>query len=329
MTTARPTASGAPPEPPGGASPGGSRDRTWRVAWRAVGRVRRTDLTDRAASLAFFGILAIFPALICLVAVTALAGQDPGTVNAIFAILSDAGATGVAQTLKGPLGSVINAKGGSGALLGVGVLITIWSASGYLRAFSRAADALYEVRETRPFWRLRPLQIALTLALVVGTAIVAAGLVISGRVAEAVGRQIGVGSAATTAWDVAKWPVIIIVALIMVGILEWAAPNVPRDRLRVITPGAVVSVTLWGVTTALFGLYVGFSDTYNATYGTLGGAIALLVWLWLINMGLLIGIAVNAELYRPDAAPQPDDGGPAAATSGTNGHGPPPPPHGT
>jgi membrane protein len=289
--------------------PGGERARSygpsaiggrgwWEVMRRSVREFRADNLTDWAAALTYYGILALFPALVCLVALVGLFGQYPRTVDALLGIASQVGAGSAVHTLRGPISGVVRAKGGAGALLGIGLLGALWSASGYIGAFTRASNAIYETREGRPFWKLRPLQMLLTLAMVSLLALLAISILMTGSLARAVGRTVGVGTTAVTLWDWLKWPVMVVVVMGMFSVLYWAAPNVRQPRFRWISPGAVVAVVLWIFASVLFGVYVANFGSYNKTYGSLGGVVAFLVWLWVSNIALLFGAELNSELER-------------------------------
>jgi len=174
----------------------------------------------------------------------------------------------------------------------------VWSASGYIGAFMRASNAIYEVGEGRPFWKLRPLQIVVTLIMVLLVALVLVALVVSGPLAEAVGSKLGLGSAGVTAYQIAKWPLMAAVVLVMLALLYYVAPNARLPRIQWLSPGAIVALVIWVVASALFGLYVANFGSYNKTYGTLGGAISLLVWMWISNLAVLFGQELNAEIER-------------------------------
>jgi membrane protein len=268
------------------------------VLRRSVREFQADNLTDWAAALTYYGILALFPALVCLVALVGLFGQYPRTVDALLGIASQVGAGSAVHTLRGPISGVVRAKGGAGALLGIGLLGALWSASGYIGALTRASNVIYETREGRPFWKLRPLQILLTLAMVFLLALLAVSLVMTGSLARAVGSTIGLGTTAITVWDWLKWPVMVVVVMGMFSVLYWAAPNVRQPGFRWISPGAVVAVVLWIVASLLFGVYVANFGSYNKTYGSLGGVVAFLVWLWISNVALLFGAELNSELER-------------------------------
>ena len=270
----------------------------WSVLKRTVREYQDDNLTDWAAALTYYAVLSIFPALIVLVSLLGLVGQYPRTSDALLRIVGQIGPSSATDTFRKPIEGVIRSKGGAGALFGVGLLGALWSASGYVGAFMRASNVIYEVPEGRPFWKLRPLQILVTVAVTILVALVAIAIVLTGPLAKAVGDAIGLGGAAVTAWSIAKWPVLFLVVLLIVAVLYYAAPNVRLSGFRWITPGTVLAVVLWLVASAGFGVYVAAFSSYNKTYGTLGAVIVFLVWLWISNNALLLGAELNAELER-------------------------------
>ena len=272
--------------------------RDWkRTLKRTVKEFQEDNLTDWAAALTYYAILALFPALLVLTALLGLFGQQ-GTIDTFIQSLRDAGLGSAADNIQGPLNGVVKAKGGAGALFGFGLLGAIWAASGYLGAFIRASNAIYEVEEGRPFWKLRPLQVALTVVGIVILAFVLMGIVVSGPVAEAIGRTIGLGNEAVTIYSIAKWPVLIAVVMLLFAGLYYSAPNVKQPKFRWISPGGILAVLLWIVASAGFGFYVSHFGSYNKTYGTLGGVITFLVWMWITNIAVLLGLEFDAELER-------------------------------
>lgn len=288
------------------ATPGETPDKPTEITkqgWK--GTVRRTisefqddNLTDWAAALTYYAVQALFPALIVLVALLGLLG-NADTINSIFGIMKDAGAPqSTVDAVRTPLEGVIKSKGGAGALLGVGLLGALWSASGYIGAFMRASNSVYEVQEGRPFWKLRPLQILVTIGMVLLLAVILIALVVSGPLASAVGKAIGIGGTAVTVFNIAKWPVILVVLMGIVALLYYIAPNVKQPKVRWVSPGGVVAVLLWILASAAFAFYVSNFGSYNKTYGTLGAVISLLVWLWITNLALLFGIEFDSELER-------------------------------
>jgi len=273
--------------------------RSWGDALkRTIREFQDDNLTDWAAALTYYSVLALFPGLIVLVAILGLVGHHPQTTNALLDIVRDVGPESAVDTFHGPIEDVVKSNGGAGALLGVGLVFAVWSASGYVGAFTRAANAIYEVEEGRPFWTRRPLQIAITIAMVLLLALIAISIVVTGPLARAIGNQIGLGDTAVTAWGIAKWPVIVVVVMAMFAVLYYVAPNVRQPRLRWVTPGGVVAVLGWLAASGAFALYVANFGSYDKTYGSLGGVIVFLIWLWLSNLAVLFGAEFDAELER-------------------------------
>jgi membrane protein len=268
----------------------------WGVLRRTVREFRQDNLTDWAAALTYYAILSIFPALLATVSVLGLIGE-----SATQPLLDN-----VTELTPGPAQEIVtNAienlnqnQGAAGVLFVVGLATALWSASGYVGAFMRASNSIYEVDEGRPFWKLRPVQIAITLVMMVLVSIGAVAVILTGPLAEQVGNVIGLGDAAVTAWDIAKWPVLVLLVSFVFSILYWAAPNVRQPGFRWLTPGGVLAVLLWIVASAAFALYVASFASYNKTYGSLGGVIVFLIWLWISNIAVLLGAELNAEVER-------------------------------
>ena len=213
-------------------------------------------------------------------------------------MVSSVGPASAVETFKGPIETITKSSGTAGIMLIVGIASALWTASGYVGAFMRAANVIYEVEEGRSIVKLRPLQMLVTLVLVLLLALVLVALVLTGPLAEAVGSAVGVGSAAVTAWDVAKWPVLLAVVVVMIALLYYASPNAKLGGLKSIFPGAALAVVVWLVASAAFAFYVANFGSYNKTYGTLGGLVALLVWFWISNLAILFGHQLNAERER-------------------------------
>src|SRR5918992_1123025 len=255
----------------------------WGVLKRTAREFRDDNLTDWAAALTYYAVLSLFPALIVLVAILGLVGSHPETTDALLDIVDQLGPQSAVENFRGTIESVVKSNASAGALLSVGLAGAVWSASGYIGAFIRAANAIYEIEEGRPFWKLRPLQIAVTIAMVLLLAIVSISLVVTGPLAEAIGNVIGLGDTAVTVWNIAKWPVLLAIVMGMFAFLYYIAPNVRQPRMRWITPGGVVAVLAWIVASAGFAFYVANFGSYNETYGSLGAVIVFLVWLWISN----------------------------------------------
>jgi membrane protein len=273
-----------------------------RSSWAYVGRrtVREfssDQCTDVAAALTYFSILALFPAAIALLSLVGLVGQGAQTVDTLLQILRDLGANGAADTLE-PTLTEISRTQNAGLGFVLGLVLALWSASGYVGAFSRGMNRIYEVEEGRPIWKLRPLMLLITLVTVVLSAFIALALVLTGPAARAVVDAVGLGSTAVTAWSIAKWPVLLAFVVLVVALLYYATPNVQQPRFRWVSPGAVVAILIWAAASALFGLYVANFASYNKTYGSLAGAVVFLLWLWITNLALLLGAELDAELER-------------------------------
>ena len=283
------------------------RARAWlQVLKRTAKEFQEDQLTDLAAGLTYYAVLAIFPALIALVSILGLIGSsaiDPITENI------ETLAPGPAKEIL--LGAIEQISSTSAAGLGllVGLAGAIFSASGYVGGFARASNRIYEVEEGRPFWKLRPIQIGITLLMIGLLAICAIAVVLTGPLAREVGDIVGAGETAVTVWDVAKWPVIAVAVITMISVLFWTAPNVKHAGFRWITPGGAVAVLLWVLASLLFAFYVANFGSYNATYGSIAAVIVFLVWLWITNVAILFGAELNAELERQReiAAGVPED----------------------
>ncbi len=272
--------------------------RTWTgVLKRTFREFKEDDCTDWAAALTYYGVLAIFPALIALTSIIGVVGDPQKTTDALLKIVGALGPSSAVDTFSAPMRQVAQNQS-AGAALVLGLLVALWSASGYVGAFGRAANAIYEVEEGRPFYKLRPLQLLVTLVCVLMLALVSLSLVVTGPVAQAVGDAVGVGGAAVTAWDIAKWPVMALVVSGIFSLLYYATPNVRQPRFRWFTPGGFLALIVWIVASAGFALYVANFSSYDKTYGTLAAVVVFLVWLWISNVAVLFGAEFNAELER-------------------------------
>jgi membrane protein len=284
----------AAPDAPTDISAGG-----WlNTAKRAFAEFRADDMMTWAAALTYYAVLSLFPALLVLVALIGLVGEYPETSDAILDIVASIGPSSAVDTLRGTIEGVVQSSGGAGALLGAGLLTAIWSASGYIGAFFKAANAIYEVKEGRPFWKLRPLQLALTVFFLVLTAFGAVVFVASGSIAESIGDVVGLGGTAVTVWTYAKWPVLALAVMTLIAFLYWSAPNVKQPKLHWLTPGGAVGLITMIVASAAFAFYVANFGSYNKTFGTLAFVPLFLTWLWISNLALLFGAEFDAELER-------------------------------
>jgi membrane protein len=265
---------------------------------RTVSEFSEDNLTDSAAALTYYAVLSIFPALLALVSIVGLVGDPQTITKAMTDIVSSIGPASAADTFKGPIEGLTKSSGAAGILVIVGIASALWTASGYVGAFMRACNVIYEVEEGRSFIKLRPLQLLVTLVLVVLLALVLVALVLTGPVARQIGSAVGVGSAAVTVWDIAKWPVLLVVVASMIALLYYASPNAKLRGLKSILPGAALAIVVWLLASAAFAFYVANFGSYNKTYGALGGVIVFLVWLWVTNVAILLGAELNAERER-------------------------------
>jgi len=272
------------------------RARAWLDVLRRTAKEFQDDqLTDLAAGLTYYAVLAIFPALIALVSVLGLVG-DSATEPLIDNV--EALTPGPAQQILTDAIEQISSSQAAGLGLVLGLAGALWSASGYVGGFARASNRIYEVEEGRAFWKLRPIQIGITVVMILLLALCAIAVVVTGPLARDVGDVVGAGDTAVTIWDVAKWPAIVLVVITMISVLYWTTPNVKQPGFRWITPGGVVAVVLWLLTSLLFAFYVSNFGSYNATYGSIAAVIVFLVWLWITNVAILFGAELNAELER-------------------------------
>jgi membrane protein len=271
--------------------------RTLPAVGRRVWREARSDgLTHWAAALTYYGILSIFPALLALVSVLGMIGSS-ATQPLIDNVTTVA--PGPAKDIAiGALEELQSSGSEAGLTFALGLAAALWAASGYVGAFMQASNAIYDVEEGRPIWKTVPLRILITVVTLVLLAVVAVAVTVTGPLADRAGDLLGLGSAAVAVWDIAKWPVLILVVAFLFAILYWASPNVEHPGPRWVTPGGLIAVLLWIVASAGFALYVANFSSYNETYGSLGGVIVFLVWLWLSNLVLLVGAEINAELER-------------------------------
>ncbi len=292
---------GAPDDPrrradyaPTGTSPSASGFATLK---RTVTEFSEDNGTDWAAALTYYGLLAMFPALIALVSLVGLVADPKATTDTLTQIVGTL-APSAGQALAGPVSSITANRAGAGIALIAGLAGALWSASGYVGAFTRASNVIYETPEGRPIWKLRPLQVLVTLIMVLLTAVLALSLVLTGPIVTAVAGPLGIGGAAVTAWNIGKWPVMALLVLVMVGVLYYATPNVKLRGLKFVFPGALLAIAVWLVASVAFAFYVANFGSYNKTYGTLGGVVAFLVWVWITNVALLLGAELNAERER-------------------------------
>jgi membrane protein len=275
---------------------------------RTVSRYTSENMTDRAAGLTYYSVLSLFPALLVVVALFGLVGTHPETTDKILQIVRQLGPAAAVDTFRGTIAGVIQNKGGAGALLGIGLFGALWSASGYVAAFMRTSNEIYEVPRERRFLRKLSMRIGLTVVMTFVFAVISVALVVTGPLAEAVGNVIGLGSIVVTAWSVAKWPAIVIMAALAFALLYFGAPNVRQPHFSALLPGALLAVIIWIAASMGFAIYLASFGSYNKTYGALGAVIVLLLWLYISNNAILFGSMLNAERERSRQGRTLDEG---------------------
>lgn len=275
-------------------------ERSWWAVLRGTLREFGDDeLADRAAALTYYGVLALFPGLLVLVSLLGLAGRT--ATKQVLDVIEKLG-PGAARDVLATAIRQLQGHAGAGSLLAVvGLVVAVWSASGYVAGFIRAANAVYDLPEGRPVWKVLSLRLGLTVTLMVLAVVSALTVVFTGGLARQTGRALGVGDVGLTVWSIAKWPVLAVLVMVMIGILYWAAPNAKGRGFAWVTPGSFLALLIWMAASGGFALYVAHFGSYNKTYGTLAGVIVFLVWLWITNLAVLLGLEFDAELVRQRA----------------------------
>jgi membrane protein len=268
----------------------------WGVLKRTVKEFNDDNLTDWPAALTYYAVLSLFPGIIVLTSALALLGDT--TTQELLKYIDQVAPGQAGELVKSSIDELQKSQNTAGLVGIIGLLTALWTASGYLGAFMRACNAVYDVEEGRPFWKTVPLRLALTLGSVVLVSLTLGALVLTGGVADAVGNAVGLGDTVVTVWDIAKWPVILLLVSLAFAVLYWAAPNVRQPGFSWVTPGSLLAIVLWALATVGFAIYVANFASYNKTYGSLGGVIVFLVWLWISNIAVLLGAEFDAELER-------------------------------
>ncbi|MER6278195.1 YihY/virulence factor BrkB family protein [Streptomyces sp900105245] len=275
-----------------------------RGAWLAVlkGSLREfkdDELTDRAAALTYYSVLSLFPALLVLVSLLAVAGKS--ATDKVLANLKHLAPGSARDIITRAVEQLQNGSGTGSVVAVIGILLAVWSASGYVAAFIRAANAVYDMPEGRPVWKILPVRVGVTVVLMVLAVASALIVVFTGGLARRAGGAIGMGDTALTVWSIAKWPVLVLLVTVMIAILYWATPNAKVRGLRWVTPGSFLALLIWLIASAGFAFYVANFSSYNKTYGTMAGVIVFLVWLWISNLAILLGLEFDAETVRQRA----------------------------
>jgi membrane protein len=267
------------------------------VARKVLREFSDDQCTDQAAALTYYAVLAMFPALLALLSIVGLVMKPGEAVNTVLDVLKPLLAADTLKTIQ-PVIEDLATSQGAGLGLIIGIAGALWSASGYVGAFGRAMNRVYEIEEGRPFWKLRPLMLLITLVAVTLSALVLVMLVVSGPLAQSIGDAVGLGDAALTAWTWAKWPILLVMVMLAVALLYYATPNVKQPKFRWISVGAACAIVIWVIASVAFAFYVANFGSYNKTYGSLAGVIVALLWLWITNLALLLGAEIDSELER-------------------------------
>ncbi|WP_454048896.1 YihY/virulence factor BrkB family protein [Cellulomonas sp. Marseille-Q8402] len=280
-------------------SPDDLTKRSWKYVLRTTVREFQHDqATDLAAALTYYAVLAIAPGLLAVVSILGLVGDGQQLVEELVTTASGIVGQSTADDTIAPILENISNSPGAGLTFVISLLVALWSASGYVTAFSRGMNRVYEIDEGRPIWKLRPVLLVVTLILVVFAVLIVVAVVLSGGIAERVGAAIGLSSVAVTVWNIAKWPVVLLLVVLAIAILYYFTPNVRQPKFRWMSVGALVAVVVWLIASLAFGFYVANFGSYGSTYGSLAGVIIMLLWLWLSNLALLFGAELDAEVER-------------------------------
>jgi len=266
------------------------------VLKRTLREFKRDNLTDLAAALTYYGVLAIFPMIIVIVSILGLIGRS--ATQPLIDNLGQVAPGPAKQIFTSAIHNVQSGKGTAGVLFVVGLAVALWSASGYIAAFMRASNVVWDVEEGRPIWKTLPIRLGVTLVVVVLLTVSAIAVLFTGGLATQAGKILGIGSTAVTVFNIVKWPAMLLIVSLILAILYYAGPNVRQPGVRWVSPGSIVAVLVWVVASAAFAFYVASFASYNKTYGALGGIVVFLVWLWLTNVAILLGAELNAELER-------------------------------
>ncbi|MDR7081794.1 membrane protein [Arthrobacter ginsengisoli] len=289
------------PAPDDSSKPDSPTDVT-KPSWKYIARKTLREFTkdqcpDLAAALTYYSVLSIFPALLALVSLLGIFGEAGKTTAALLEIASGVAPAETVEAIRQPV-EQLSSSSAAGLALVLGILTALWSASGYVGAFGRAMNRIYEVDEGRPFIKLRGTMLGVTIATVLVVLLLAAMLVLSGPVAESVGKMIGLGGTVLIVWNIVKWPVILLLVVLVIAILYYATPNVKQPKFRWMSVGSFIALAVFLLSSLAFGFYVANFSSYNETYGTIGGVIISLLWLWILNMSLLFGAEFDAEMER-------------------------------
>ena len=274
-----------------------------RASWqdtlkRTLREAKEDKLNHWGAALTYYAVLSMFPAVLVLVSLVGLFAEPARVTKVMTDTVSQLGPATAARTFQGPIESITAHRGTAGIMFVVGIVAAVWAASGYVSAFADACNTIYEVDEGRPFWKLKPLQLLVTFVIIMLAAIVALTLVLSGPIVGALGSALGISSTVLTLWRFAKWPIMLALVLVIFAVQYYTAPNAKVTGLRWVTGGAVLALLTWIAASIALALYAAHFGSYDKTYGTLGGVVVFLTWLWVTNIAILLGAEFNAETER-------------------------------
>jgi membrane protein len=271
---------------------------SWSYVLRKTAREFSTDqVTDLSASLTYYGTLAVFPALLAFISILGLFGNARKTTDSLLQLLTGVVPSSTLESVRAPIDALTHSSA-AGIGLVVGILGALLSASGYVRAFARAMNRIYGIQEGRPIWKLRPLTLGITVVVILAAVLAALLLVISGPIAQQVGSNIGVGGTLVIVWDIVKWPILLIIAILVVALLYYATPNIKQPKFRWMSMGSLVALFVWAAASVGFAFYAANFSKYNSTYGSIGGIIIFLLWVWISNNAILFGAELDAEIER-------------------------------
>ena len=292
QTAPPPDAAGKPETPPQ------VKKQTWKYSLRrTIHEFVDDQCPDIAATLTYYGVLSMFPALLALVALLGLVGQAETTTDALLDAVSTVAPGQAVDLLRDPIQELVNSPAAGLAFIG-GLLGAVWSASAYVGAFSRAMNRIYEIDEGRPFWKLRPMMLLMTVIALIFIAIMGIILGLSGPLLKSTGDALGLGEAVLTIWNIAKWPILVLLAVVILALLYYFTPNVKQPKFRWMSLGALIALVVLAIASAGFAFYIANFSSYNRTYGAIGGVIVLLLWVWIVNLALLFGAEFDSETER-------------------------------
>jgi membrane protein len=268
---------------------------SWKDAFKRTRVAFKEDkLTDWAAALTYYGVLAIFPALLVVVSALGLIGDS--ATDALLDNLEQVAPGPAQEILENAIRNLQGAQTASGVALVIGLAAAVWASSGYVNGFMSASNSIYDV-DASSLTKSLPVRLGLTVLLMVLAGVIAFAVVLTGGLAKEVGNVLGIGDTAVDVWNLAKWPVLLLLVSFLFAVLYWGAPNV-KLPFRLFSPGALLAVVGWVIASVAFAFYVSSFSAYNKTYGALAGPIVFLLWLWLSNICILLGAELNAELER-------------------------------